>query len=236
MPALRHLLSLSFALLVLASGSVQAAGTVRLDYADYSPASLVVKKFGWVEAALRGEGATVQWVRAGDSRGALAALTDGRVDLASALSGDALQARAAGAPVKAVYVYAHPAAGSYGFINVSEGFLSAHPRQVELVVAAYERARHWIVANPEEAAKLISAQSGVSLAAAREQLSRADFTVSRPGPAQSQALREAAMAAAAAQPGQVQAANSLLDDGPIRAALLNSRQQDGSDSRLALGW
>ena len=232
MQALRHLLHLSFALIAVAAGSAQAADTIRLDYADYSPAALVVKKFGWAEEALRGEGVAVQWVRAGDSKGALAALAAGRVDLASALSGDAVQARAAGAPVKAVYVYAHPAAGSYGFLNVSEGFLAAHPRQVELVLAAYERARHWIIANPASAAQVVAAEAGISLPAAREQLSHADFTVSRPGPAQSQALK-----AAAAQTGQMQAANSLLDDGPIRAALLGGRQlQDGDDSRLALGW
>jgi len=232
MQALRHLLGLSFALLAIGLGSAQAADTVRLDYADYSPASLVVKKFGWAEEALRGEGAAVQWVRAADSSSALAALAAGRVDLASALSADVLQARAAGAAVKAVYVYAHPGAGSYGLLNVSEGFLAAYAHQVEGVLAAYERARHWIIANPEQAAQVLAAETGVSLAAAREQLSRADFTVSRPGPAQSQALK-----AAAVQPGELRAAGSLLDDGPIRAALLDRRRsQDMGDSRLALGW
>lgn len=226
--SLRRLLTVSAAALALAQGCAQAGEgehTLRLDYAAEAPATVVAKKFGWVEEALRQEGVTVRWV-AGQGPGALEALRRGEVDFALAASGDALQARAAGLPVKAVYVYAHPAPASYGFVAVSEPWLAAHGQAAAHVIAAYERARHWIAAHPREAAQVLVQETGLSPAAAQAQLAQADLTVARPGPAQAQALRNAAGASA-------QQVAALLDDGPIRAALL--RDSAPADSRLALG-
>lgn len=206
----------------LALGCAHAAdGTLRLDYAAQAPATVVAKHFGWVEQAV--PGVQVQWLR----EAGLVALKQGQVDFALAESGAALTARAGGAPVKAVYVYAHPAPASYGLVAVPESLLATRAGEAAQVIAAYERARQWIIAHPREAAQVLAQETGTTVAIAQEQLARADLTVSRPGPAQAQALKAAAGADAQA------AAATLLDDGPIRAALLRGREP--GESRLALG-
>ncbi|HEY4374074.1 MAG TPA: ABC transporter substrate-binding protein [Burkholderiales bacterium] len=226
--SLRRFLAVSTAAVAFTLNCAQAAEgehTLRLDYAAQAPTTVVAKKFGWVEEALRNDGVTVQWVRF-QGAGALPALARGEVDFALVASGDALKARAAGVPVKAVYVYAHPTPASYGFVAVSEPWLAAHRSSAARVIAAYEHARHWIAAHPQQAAQVLAQETGISQAAAQAQLAQADLTVARPGPAQAQALRDAVGASA-------QQVAALLDDGPIRAALL--RGAEPADSRLALG-
>ncbi|RMP33137.1 ABC transporter periplasmic substrate-binding protein [Pseudomonas coronafaciens pv. atropurpurea] len=88
-------------------GAVQGAETapaeVRLDYAYYSPVSLALKHFGWLEKAL--PDAKVTWVLSQGSNRSLEYLNSGSVDFASSASLSAVLARANGSPIKSVYVY-----------------------------------------------------------------------------------------------------------------------------------
>jgi sulfonate transport system substrate-binding protein len=76
---------------------------VHLDYAYYSPVSLVLRHFGWLEKAL--PQTRVTWVFSQGSNRSLEYLNSGGVDFASSASLSAVLARANGSPIKSVYVY-----------------------------------------------------------------------------------------------------------------------------------
>lgn len=113
-------LVLVLALLVVLSSCGPAAGTapvasgaadpalseLRLDYATYSPPSLVLKKQGWVEDAFKGT--TVKWVYSGGSSNALNFLQGNAIDFGSTAGSAALLSRANGNPIKAIYIYEQP--------------------------------------------------------------------------------------------------------------------------------
>jgi sulfonate transport system substrate-binding protein len=260
---------------------------VRLDYAYYSPTSLVLKHFGWAEQAFKVRGTGVKWVLSTGSNRALEYLNSGSIDFASTAGLAAVLSRANGNPVKAVYVYSRPEwtalvtpkgspihtvkdlkgkkvaaapgtdpylfllralhaqglkkadiqlvslqhadgraaleqhrvdawagldplmasseleAGSqiiyrnvgfntYGFLNTSETFAREHPDEVKTVIQLYERARKWVVANPDQAAQILSEEAKVSLPVAKLQLQRNDFSRPQIGPEQIKALKAAA--------------------------------------------
>lgn len=291
----RHFLQLSAASLgagalgatPLFANAAQPPKTIRLDYAYYSPPSLVLRKFGWLEEDLKSQGTSVKWVLSQGSNRALEYLNSDAVDFGSTAGLAALLARANGNPIKAVYVYSRPEwtalavakestiqsvrelkgkkvaatkgtdpylfllralhengltkndveivhlqhpdgrtaleqrrvdawagldphlaaseleAGSrliyrnvnfntYGFLNVSDTFAAQHPDQVKRVIAAYERARAWILKNPDETAKLVAEESKLSEPVARLQLKRNDFSHPQIGKEHIDALRAAA--------------------------------------------
>ena len=291
----RHFLSLAPAALgtallgaaPLAARAAQPPKTIRLDYATYSPPSLVLRKFGWLEEDLKTQGTEVKWVLSQGSNRALEYLNSDSVDFGSTAGLAALLARANGNPVKAVYSYSRPEwtalavakdspvkaitelkgkkiaatkgtdpylfllralhanglrksdveivhlqhadgraaleqgrvaawagldphlaaseleAGSrliyrnvdfntYGFLNVSDSFAARHPDQVRRVIAAYERARAWIIAHPDETVALLSEEAKLSAPVARLQLKRNDFSHPLIGREHIDALRAAA--------------------------------------------
>jgi sulfonate transport system substrate-binding protein len=59
---------------------------------------------------------------------------------------------------------------SYGFLNARSEFLIAHPNYARQVLEAYERARLWILENPEEAAQILADEAKLSLPVARQEL------------------------------------------------------------------
>lgn len=285
--AFKRLAVAAVALFASAAHAADAPKEIRLDYAYYSPPSLVLKRFGWLEQALKPESITVKWVLSQGSNRALEFLNSGSVDFGSTAGLAAVLSRANGNPIKSVYVYSRPewtalavakdspiksikdlkgkkiaatkgtdpylfllralhteglkktdiehvalqhadgraaleqgrvdawagldpllaaseleagsrliyrnvAFNTYGFLNVSEKFASAYPEQVKKVIAAYEQARKWILANPDETARIIAEEAKLPLAVAKLQLSRNDFKTPIPGEAHSQALKAAA--------------------------------------------
>lgn len=88
------------------TSSEQAPAELRIDYATYSPPSLVLKKNRWVEEAF--PGTTVKWVYSAGSSNALNFLQGNAVDLGSTAGSAALLSRANGNPIKAVYIYEQP--------------------------------------------------------------------------------------------------------------------------------
>lgn len=87
----------------LAYAAESAPAEVKLDYAYYSPVSLVLKHFGWLEQAL--PQSKVGWVLSQGSNRSLEYLNSGGVDFASSASLAAVLSRANGSPIKSVYVY-----------------------------------------------------------------------------------------------------------------------------------
>jgi sulfonate transport system substrate-binding protein len=269
------------------ASAAAAPEEIRLDYAYYSPASLVLKKFGWLEQELNSSGIKVNWTLSQGSNRALEYLNSGSIDFGSTAGLAALLARANGNPIRSVYIYSRPewtalavaknspitkvtelrgkkvaatkgtdpylfllrslqahgvkkseleilhlqhadgraalesgrvdawagldphmasselqagtrliyrnvAFNTYGFLNVSESFASKHPEQVRQVLRAYERARQWIVQNPREASQIQADEAKISLAVAKVQLNRTDFSNPVIGTEHINALKRAA--------------------------------------------
>ena len=87
-------------------GPLEKIPQLRLDYAYYSPPSLVLKKMGWVERAF--PGTSVKWVLSAGSAPALNYLQANAVDFGSTAGSAALLSRANGNPIKCVYIYERP--------------------------------------------------------------------------------------------------------------------------------
>jgi sulfonate transport system substrate-binding protein len=80
---------------------------------------------------------------------------------------------------------------SFGTLDAREDFLAKHPDLVQRVIATYERARIWILANPREAAQLLAAESKTELDVATRQITERtvlDKDVGVPGEALHTAL------------------------------------------------
>jgi sulfonate transport system substrate-binding protein len=266
-----------------ASGAAES-GTLNIDFATYNPLSLVIKKQGWLEATLKDQGVTVNWVQSAGSNKANEALRSGAIDVGSTAGSAALLARANGSPIKTISIYsqpewaalvAKPSAGittvadlkgksvaatkgtdpyffllqslseaglsatdvtvqnlqhadgraalengsvdawsgldpimagaeqkgaklfyrnlsfnTYGFLNATESFLKNKPKTAQAVVNAYEKARAWAAANPEETAQILAEVAGLDLAVARTVvLERSNLDVNAvPGEAQRKVL------------------------------------------------
>jgi sulfonate transport system substrate-binding protein len=276
--------------LLAAVGIAQAADTpkeIRLDYAYYSPPSLVLKHFGWLEEEFKGDAVPIKWVLSQGSNRALEFLNSGSVDFGSTAGLAAVLSKANGNPIKSVYVFSRPewtallvakdspikslkdlkgkkiaatkgtdpflfllrslhqeglsksdveilalqhadgraaleqgrvdawagldplmagselqagsrilhrnvAFNTYGFLNTTESFATRYPDQVRRVLAAYEKARKWIIANPAETARLVSEEAKLPLEVAKLQLKRNDFSNPVPGAEHVSALKGAA--------------------------------------------
>jgi sulfonate transport system substrate-binding protein len=81
---------------------------------------------------------------------------------------------------------------SYGVLNVTEKFAATQPELIKQVIAAYEQAREWAIANPDALAQLLADEAKLPLDVAKLQLSRTDFSNSQPGAEHIAALKAAA--------------------------------------------
>ncbi|MBN3814403.1 aliphatic sulfonate ABC transporter substrate-binding protein [Paraburkholderia sp. Ac-20347] len=302
-----------------------APAELKLDYAYYSPESLVIKRNGWLEQALAPDHTQVRWVLSLGSNRALEYLNSGAVDIGSTAGLAAVLAKANGNPIKTVYIFSRPewtalvvrkdspiktladlkgkkiaatkgtdpylftlralhTAGltrddveivnlqhpdgrtalvngqvdawagldphmaaaqidngarllyrnvdfnTWGFLNVRDDFLKQYPETVARVLKVYERARVWIGEHPDEAAQIIADDSKVSLAVAKLQLSRNDFSQPQPGAKQIEALEAAAPILTQenlVKPGTNlnQVIESLIDTHASESALASAQRQ-----------
>ncbi len=88
--------------------AAEAPKELRLDYAYYSPTSLVLRRFGWLEEAVRADGIAVKWVLSAGSNRALEYLNADSLDIGSTAGLAALLARANGNPIRTPYIYSRP--------------------------------------------------------------------------------------------------------------------------------
>ncbi|MDN7735381.1 MULTISPECIES: aliphatic sulfonate ABC transporter substrate-binding protein [Burkholderia] len=270
-----------------ATAAPAAPAEIRIDYAYYSPESLVIRHFGWLEDEFKPDHVAIRWLLSLGSNRALEYLNSGATDFGSTAGLAAVLGRANGNPIRAVYVFSRPEwtalvvrkdspihtladlkgrkiaatrgtdpflftlralhtigltrddvervnlqhpdgrtalangqvdawAGldphmaaaqvddgarllyrnvgfnTYGFLNVREAFASQYPQAVTRVLKVYEKARLWIVAHPDETARIVADESKVSLPVAKLQLQRNDFSDPVPGETQRAALKAAA--------------------------------------------
>ncbi len=81
---------------------------IRLDYAHYSPTSLVLHEFGWAEELFQAEGIEVEWAFSQGSNKALEFLNSNSVDFGSTAGAAALISKTNGSPIETVYIYSKP--------------------------------------------------------------------------------------------------------------------------------
>lgn len=81
---------------------------IVLDYAYYSPTSLVLKEFGWAEEVFKEEGIEIEWVLSQGSNKALEFLNSKSVDFGSTAGAAALIAKSNGSPIESVYIFSKP--------------------------------------------------------------------------------------------------------------------------------
>lgn len=90
------------------TGQVKAASTLNIDFATYNPLSLVIKDQGWLEASLKDQGVTVNWVQSAGSNKANEALRSGAIDVGSTAGSAALLARSNSSPIKTIDIFSQP--------------------------------------------------------------------------------------------------------------------------------
>lgn len=88
--------------------AAEAPKEVRLDYAYYSPTSLALRRFGWLEEAFKKDGIAVKWVHSAGSNRALEYLNSNSADIASSAGLAALLSKANGNPIRTPYIYSRP--------------------------------------------------------------------------------------------------------------------------------
>ena len=80
---------------------------------------------------------------------------------------------------------------TFGVLNAREEFITKYPAYVQIVIEQYERARKWILANPDEAAKILAEAAKIDVTIAKKQLTERtvlDKDVGIPGDALYKAL------------------------------------------------
>jgi len=94
----------------LASLSSVAAplAEIRVDWATYSPVSIVLKDKKFLEEEFAKDGTTIRWVQSAGSNKALEFLNAGSLDFGSTAGAAALIGRINGNPIKSIYVYSRP--------------------------------------------------------------------------------------------------------------------------------
>lgn len=91
-----------------ASGENDKPKKIVLDYAHYSPTSLVLKEKGFADELFKEEGIEVEYVLSQGSNKALEFLNSKSVDFGSAAGGAALMAKDKGSPIESVYIFSKP--------------------------------------------------------------------------------------------------------------------------------
>lgn len=88
----------------------------------------------------------------------------------------------------AVLFYRDAPANSWGVLNVRESFAQENPDIVKRVLAAYEKARLWVVDNPRDLALLLEGATRLPAPVIARQLERTDLTHGPIGEAQKPAI------------------------------------------------
>lgn len=106
----RSLLQLAASGAALAALPARAAplAELRLDYAHYSPTSLVLRHFGWLEEEFKADGTRIKWVFSAGSNRALEYLNANSIDIGSSAGLAALLAKANGNPIRTPYLFSRP--------------------------------------------------------------------------------------------------------------------------------
>jgi sulfonate transport system substrate-binding protein len=111
-----------------------------------------------------------------------AALQNGSVDAWAGLDPIMAGAEVSGARL----LYRNVGFNSYGFLNATESFVATRPELAQAVVDAYEHARAWAQANPDETAAILAEVAGLDLAVAKKVIAERTNLDVNPTPGQAQ--------------------------------------------------
>jgi sulfonate transport system substrate-binding protein len=81
---------------------------IRIDWATYNPASMVLKEKGLLEKDFAKDGIGIRWVQSLGSNKALEFLNAGSIDFGSTAGSAALLSKINSNPIKSIYVYSQP--------------------------------------------------------------------------------------------------------------------------------
>ncbi|UOD32768.1 aliphatic sulfonate ABC transporter substrate-binding protein [Massilia violaceinigra] len=104
----RNLLQLAALSVLPGVASAAPLRELRLDYAYYSPTSLVLRRFGWLEEEFKADGTAIKWVHSAGSNRALEYLNANSIDIGSSAGLAALLSRANGNPIRTPYIFSRP--------------------------------------------------------------------------------------------------------------------------------
>ncbi len=90
--------------------------------------------------------------------------------------------------------YRRAEANTWGVLNVREAFAAEHPEAVGRVLARYEQALAWAVANPQELQAMLAAAMKLPDAVVARQLERTDLSSGRIGAVQAATIVKAGLA------------------------------------------
>jgi sulfonate transport system substrate-binding protein len=107
--------------------------------------------------------------------------------------------------------YRNADANSWGVLNTTEDFAKDHPDIVKRVLATYEVARKWAIANPDKLKALLATAAKLPEEVIARQLERNDLTYSSIGDPQKQTILAAGLA--------LQKAGVLKADVDVKAAV-----------------
>lgn len=109
-------------------------------------------------------------------------------------------------------IYRNVDFNTYGFLNATEEFITDHADVAQVVVDAYEEARVWALAHPDEMAQLLADAASIDPEVARTVIEeRSNLDVSGvPGDAQVKVLEK--IAPVIAESGDVQGGQKAVDD------------------------
>ena len=81
---------------------------------------------------------------------------------------------------------------TYGFLNARTDFIERYPEYTKRLLAQYERARQWILDNPDEAAQILADEAKISFEVAKKELVERTVLTTSPVPGEEHAavLRE----------------------------------------------
>jgi sulfonate transport system substrate-binding protein len=82
--------------------------TINIDWATYTPVSMVLKNKGLLEKEFAKDGIKIRWVQTLGSNKALEFLNAGSIDFGSSAGAAALVSKINGNPIKSIYVYSQP--------------------------------------------------------------------------------------------------------------------------------
>ncbi|MBN9080870.1 MAG: sulfonate ABC transporter substrate-binding protein [Rhizobiales bacterium 62-17] len=104
----RRLILSATVLLALAAPAFAQVKEIRVDWATYSPLSLVLKEKKLLEKEFAGDGIAIRWVFSAGSNKALEFLNAGSLDFGSTAGAAALIGKINGNPIKSIGVYSRP--------------------------------------------------------------------------------------------------------------------------------
>jgi len=132
------------------------------------------------EAGLSGADVEVVNLQHADGR---TALERGQVDAWAGL--DPLMA-ASELDAGSTLLYRNIDFNTFGFLNAREAFLEDHAAYVPRVLTQYERARAWILENPDEAAQILAEEASLSFEVAQKELAERTVLDMSPVPGEAQ--------------------------------------------------